>query len=145
MQYKGGYLIGQIDKLTSRKVNELLKKEKVRDFNGAQGTIMYVLFDRKQMTIREIGKATGLAKTSLTSMLDRMEKQGLIEKRENPEDHRSTLVELTEKARKQKNIIDKVSTSVNQQYYKGMKEGEISRFEKMLTKVLQNMEEDQGI
>ena len=145
MKYNGGYLIGQIDKLTSRKVNELLKKERVTDFNGAQGTIMYVLFGRKQMTIREIGKATGLAKTSLTSMLERMEKQGLIEKKENPEDHRSTLVELTEQARKQKKIIDKVSTSVNRQYYKGMKEKEIYRFEAMLEKVLINMEEDQGI
>ena len=142
MRYNGGYLIGQINKLTSRKVNELLKKEKVKDFNGAQGTIMYVLFDRKQMTIKEICQATGLAKTSLTSMLDRMEKQGLIEKKENLEDRRSTLVRLTAKARTQKKHIDNVSESVNRQYYKGMKESEIIRFEKTLEKILSNMENE---
>ena len=83
MHYNGGYLIGQINKLTNRRINELLKEENVREFNGAQGTIIFVLTNEGPMPIKDIGKATGLAKTSLTSMLDRMEKQGLIEKREN--------------------------------------------------------------
>ena len=51
-------------------------------------------------SIKEIGKTTGLAKTSLTSMLDRMEKQDLIQKVENKEDGRSTIICLTEKNQK---------------------------------------------
>ncbi|MBR4610636.1 MAG: MarR family transcriptional regulator, partial [Erysipelotrichaceae bacterium] len=74
MHYNGGYLIGQINKLTNRRVNELLKKENISEFNGAQGTILFVLSNEGEMSIKDIGKATGLAKTSLTSMLERMEK-----------------------------------------------------------------------
>ncbi len=142
MDRKAGYLIAQIGKLTNHKVNEILKREKITEFNGAQGTIMYVLFDRKQMTIKEIGKATGLAKTSLTSMLERMEQQGLIEKEDNLDDRRSTLIRLTGKARRQKKNIDKVSKGVNDLYYRGLKESEISRFEKTLEKIVANLEED---
>ena len=142
MQYNGGYLIGQIYKLTGRRANELLKKEKVSDINAAQGIIIYSLYDRKCMNIRQIGEATGFAKTSLTSMLERMEQQGLIEKTENSKDRRSTLVKLTPKARRQKKRVDRVLEIVNDELYRGMKESEILRFEKTLEKILHNLETD---
>ena len=94
------------------------------------------------MSIRQIGEATGFAKTSLTSMLERMEQQGLIEKTENSKDRRSTLVKLTPKARRQKKRVDRVLEIVNDELYRGMKESEILRFEKTLEKILHNLETD---
>ncbi|MBQ6335222.1 MAG: MarR family transcriptional regulator [Erysipelotrichaceae bacterium] len=140
MHYNGGYLIGQISKLTNRRANELLKKEGVKEFNGAQGTIMYVLMDRKQMTIKDICKATGLAKTSLTTMLERMEKQGLIEKIEDENDHRCTLVSLTEKSQKYKKVIEKVAVNMMKEYYRDMSDEEVTLFEETLKRVLNNIE-----
>ncbi|MBQ1899697.1 MAG: MarR family transcriptional regulator, partial [Erysipelotrichaceae bacterium] len=139
--YNGGYLIGQINKLTNRRINELLKEENVREFNGAQGTIIFVLTNEGPMPIKDIGKATGLAKTSLTSMLDRMEKQGLIEKRENENDKRSTIIALNERAKSYKEVIEKVSQRVSKEYYKGLRAKEVERFEATLQKVLKNLNE----
>ena len=82
MKNNGGYLINQIQKISSRKFNELLKEKNIDEFNGSQGVILYSLWNNKELTIKEIGKITGLAKTSLTSMLDRMEEKGLIRKLE---------------------------------------------------------------
>ncbi|MCR4632792.1 MAG: MarR family transcriptional regulator [Erysipelotrichaceae bacterium] len=139
MQYNGGYLIGQINKLTNRRINELLKEENVSQFNGAQGTIIYVLMCDGPMPIKDIGKATGLAKTSLTSMLDRMERQGLIEKRENENDKRSTVIALNERAKSYKEVIEKVSKEVSKEYYKGLRTKEVERFEATLQKILKNL------
>ena len=141
MHYNGGYLIGQINKLTNRRINELLKEENVKEFNGAQGTIIFVLTNEGPMPIKDIGKATGLAKTSLTSMLDRMEKQGLIEKRENENDKRSTIIALNERAKRYKEVIEKVSQRVSKEYYKGLRAKEVERFEATLQKVLKNLNE----
>ncbi len=141
MHYNGGYLIGQINKLTNRRINELLKEENVREFNGAQGTIIFVLTNEGPMPIKDIGKATGLAKTSLTSMLDRMEKQGLIEKRENENDKRSTIIALNERSKSYKEVIEKVSQRVSKEYYKGLRAKEVERFEATLQKVLKNLNE----
>ena len=141
MHYNGGYLIGQINKLTNRRIKELLKEENVREFNGAQGTIIFVLTNEGPMPIKDIGKATGLAKTSLTSMLDRMEKQGLIEKRENENDKRSTIIALNERAKSYKEVIEKVSQRVSKEYYKGLRAKEVERFEATLQKVLKNLNE----
>ena len=41
--------------------------------NGAQGRILYVLWEHETLPISEIGKLISLAKATLTSMLDRME------------------------------------------------------------------------
>ena len=142
MQYNGGYLIGQINKLTNRRVNELLKQENVSEFNGAQGTILYVLMDRRSMTISEICKATGLAKTSLTSMLERMEKQGLIIRKEDEADRRRTQVSLSEKSLNYSEIIKNVSTTISQEFYKGMSRSEIDYFEDTLNRILHNIEKE---
>jgi len=139
MHYNGGYLIGQINKLTNRRVNELLKKENIEEFNGAQGLILFVLMDKETLTIKEIGKATGLAKTSLTSMLDRMEKKGLIQMKQDEKDHRCTLVCLSEKAKTYREVIEKVSQTINEEYYRGMKNSEISYFEDTLERITQNL------
>ncbi|MCR4855822.1 MAG: MarR family transcriptional regulator [Erysipelotrichaceae bacterium] len=141
MHYNGGYLIGQINKLTNRRVNELLKERKITEFNGAQGTILYVLWDRKKMTIKDICKATGLAKTSLTSMLDRMEAQGLVAREEDKEDRRCTIVSLTEKSQQYKEAIESVATIISDEYYRGMSNSEIAYFEDTLHRILNNLEE----
>ena len=141
MNYQGGYLIGKIDKLTDRKVNELLRENGITELNGAQGTILYALWNSEAMTIREIADAASLAKTTLTSMLSRMEKAGLVTQKENPADARSKLIALTDKARELGNAYQKVSSSMQEAYYRGMSEEEIKAFETALRKVLKNLEE----
>lgn len=41
MKNNGGYLINQIQKISSRKFNELLKEKNIDEFNGSQGVILY--------------------------------------------------------------------------------------------------------
>ncbi len=142
MQHNGGYLLAQINKLTNRRMNNLFKKEKISEFNGAQGTIIYVLTKKGPMPIKDIVKATGLAKTSLTSMLERMEEQGLVEKKENENDKRSTIIGLTEHMKDYGEVLDRIAMAVNESYYRGLKDKEIERFEETLEKILRNLEEE---
>lgn len=50
----------------------------MEEFNEAQGRILYVLWNEEGIAIIELSRKTGLAKTSLTSMLGRMENTNLI-------------------------------------------------------------------
>ena len=138
--YNGGYLISQIHKLTGRKINELLKEANVIEFNCSQGIILSVLWGKGNQSIKEIGKTTGLAKTSLTSMLDRMEKQDLIQKVENKEDGRSTIICLTEKSKALEKVYQKITDEMVIQYYNGFNEDEIRIFESTLERVVKNLE-----
>lgn len=140
--YDGGHLINKINKLTTRKINELLKDAEMDDFNGSQGTILHILWKNKEMTIKQISKSTGLAKTSLTSMLTRMEEKGLIEKINNDSDKRSTIIRLTDKSKSLEDKYNEITNKMIYQYYCDFTVEEIEYFENQLRRVLNNLEKN---
>jgi DNA-binding MarR family transcriptional regulator len=141
MNNNGGYLINQIQKISSRKFNELLKEKNIDEFNGSQGVILYSLWNNKELTIKEIGKITGLAKTSLTSMLDRMEEKGLIRRKDNSEDKRSIKIMLTDKAKELEKDYNDISNKMSNIFYKNFSDKEINEIENYLERIFSNLEE----
>lgn len=51
------------------------------------------------ISVGELGKLVSLDSSTLTGIIDRMERSGYVERRPNPDDRRSVLVFLTPKAR----------------------------------------------
>ena len=98
--------MSQVRHLSGRIWEKLLKESGVDIFNGAQGRILYVLWEHGSLTITEIGKLTSLAKTTLTSMLDRMEASGLIMRVPDKKNRRQIFIEVTEKAREYREKYD---------------------------------------
>ena len=141
MKNNGGYLINQIQKISSRKFNELLKEKNIDEFNGSQGVILYSLWNNKELTIKEIGKITGLAKASLTSMLDRMEEKGLIRRKDNSEDKRSIKIMLTDKAKELEKDYNDISNKMSNIFYKNFSDKEINEIENYLERIISNLEE----
>ena len=141
MKNNGGYLINQIQKISSRKFNELLKEKNIDESNGSQGVILYSLWNNKELTIKEIGKITGLAKTSLTSMLDRMEEKGLIRRKDNSEDKRSIKIMLTDKAKELEKDYNDISNKMSNIFYKNFSDKEINEIENYLERIISNLEE----
>ena len=139
MKNNGGYLINQIQKISSRKFNELLKEKNIDEFNGSQGVILYSLWNNKELTIKEIGKITGLAKTSLTSMLNRMEEKGLIRRKDNSEDKRSIKIMLTDKAKELEKDYNDISNKMSNIFYKNFSDKEINE---MIKKIIESNETD---
>ena len=141
---QGGFLMSQIRHLSGRIWERLLKDSGVDVFNGAQGRILYVLWENEQLTISEIGRLTSLAKTTLTSMLDRMEAGGLIERIPDKKNRRQIFVAVTEKATMYRKKYDQVSEDMNKIFYKGFSEKEVANLDGMLQRILKNLE-DEGV
>ncbi len=140
MDTKGGYLISRIKQTGTRVFDRMLADADIDAFNGAQGRILYVLWQKDEVTISSLSSQTSLANTTLTSMLDRMEASGLVERRPSPTDRRASLIALTDKARSLKADYDRISQQMNELYYLGFTEEEIRQFEGYLTRVLNNLE-----
>ena len=94
----GGFLVTKIKQLGDRIFEKILREKNIDSFNGAQGRILYVLWQEDGISIRSLSTKCGLAITSLTTMLERMENQGLISRVQSETDKRKTLMFLTEKA-----------------------------------------------
>ncbi len=142
METQAGFLITQIKQIGGRVFDKILQKENIREFNGAQGKILYVLWQHDCISIIELSRLTGLANTTLTSMLDRMEAAGLLRRSPDPKDRRKNLIALTEKARRLKGSYDKVSLEMHEIYFKDFSTAEIIEFESYLRRVLDNVKEE---
>lgn len=73
METKGGFLISRIKQTGTRIFDRMLVASGIDAFNGAQGRILYVLWQSDEISISSLSSQTSLANTTLTSMLDRME------------------------------------------------------------------------
>ena len=136
---QGGFLISQIKQIQGRIFEKLLAEAGIEEFNGAQGRILYVLWQENDLPIVELSKRTGLAKTTLTGMLDRMEQQGHILRKADPQDRRQIRIILTEKAKALNHAYNAVSAQMNALFYANFSDEEIQDFERALNKILLNL------
>lgn len=140
MDTKGGFLISRIKQVGGRLFDRMLAEADVDAFNGAQGRILYVLWQRDGLTISQISAQTSLANTTLTSMLDRMEQSGLIIRTPSPTDRRALIIRLTERARALQDDYDRISQQMNELYYLGFTEDEVRQLEGYLQRILDNLQ-----
>lgn len=140
----GGFLISQVKQLSDRAFERILKAKSVDEFNGAQGRILYILWNNNNLSIKQISKFTKLAKTTLTAMLERMELQGLIKRTISKEDKREIIVSLTDKAKELKENYLDVSKQMEKIFYKNFTDKQIENFENTLKKIIENLEENNG-
>lgn len=143
METKGGFLISRIKQVGTRIFDRMLAASGIDSFNGAQGRILYVLWQNDEISISSLSAQTSLANTTLTAMLDRMENIGLIVRKPDPKDRRNRLIALTEKARSLQDDYTKISQQMNKIYYTGFTETEIVQFEAYLQRILNNLEKEQ--
>ena len=143
IETRGGFLISQIKQIQGRIFGRLLTEAGIDAFNGAQGHILYVLWQEDDLPIVELSRRTGLAKTTLTGMLDRMEALGHVSRCYDPEDRRQIRIRLTEQARQFEKKYTEVSDEMSRLFYKGFSDEEILRLDADLERVLKNLEQEE--
>ena len=85
-------MISQIKQVGGRVFDRILSDKNIDAFNGAQGRILYILWQGDGVPISKLSKETGLAMNTLTSMLDRMEAAGLVRRDRGDHDRRKILI-----------------------------------------------------
>jgi DNA-binding MarR family transcriptional regulator len=143
-QTRGGFCISQIKHIQGRIFERLLRANDIDDFNGPQGRILFILWQEDHLAIHELSKKTSLAKTTLTSMLDRMEKKEYVKRVLDLGDRRQIRIMLTEKARALHDRYQTVSAQMNEIFYRGFAQEEITRLDNTLAKILENLKEYEG-
>ena len=136
---RGGFLISKVKQVQGRVFEKLLQEHHIDAFNGAQGRILFVLWGQDGIPISDLSEKTGLAKTTLTGMLDRLERSGHIRRELDPMDRRKVFIRLTDAAQSQQEAYERVSEQMNALFYRGFSQAEIDAFEGALDRILQNL------
>ena len=109
------------------------------EINSAQGRIMFALWQEDNISINQLAKKTQLKKSTLTSMLDRLENMGYIRRERSKKDRRIILIKRTNKDKNLEKKYVELSQEHTKFFYKGFSESQIVRFEKDLELILNNL------
>jgi len=127
MKSEGGFLIAR------------MLKECEIEINPAQGRIMFVLWQNDGIPITELARRTSLEKSTLTSMLDRLEDAGYVARVASPDDRRKILIRRTVKDKAWQKIYIRVSQQMTKLFYAGFSKAEIDEFERYLKRIFDNL------
>lgn len=140
MKSNSGFYISRIKQINTRLLNKFLAQKNITAFNGEQGRILHVLWKNDGISNRELSKKSGLAMSSLTTMLERMKEKKLLERRVDENDKRKILIFLTDYAKSLKSEYDEISDKMTEISFEGISDEERLAFEATLEKVLYNFE-----
>jgi DNA-binding MarR family transcriptional regulator len=136
---EGGFLIAKVHHVAGRIFARLLKDHGIEEISPPLGRILFVLWQEDGIAIGELAKRTSLEKSTLTTLLDRLEASGFVERVRSREDRRVILVRRTTKDKTWQKTYEEVSEKMNRLFYAGLSAQEIDRFEETLRRLLANL------
>ena len=136
---EGGLLIAKVHQVAGRVFTKKLKEYGIDEINPAQGRILFVLWENDGIPIRKLAEKTMLEKSTLTSMLDRLEVSGYITRKPSQGDRREIIISRTEKDRAFQKLYNEVSDDMTRLFYRGLTEKEVDQFEASMRRILDNL------
>ncbi len=137
-QRQAGFLMAKIRQVSGRVFERILKEYGI-EINSAQGRIMFALWQADGISINELAKKTQLKKSTLTSMLDRLESMGYVKRQRCKKDRRKILIKRTNKDKTLETKYVELSGEITKLFYKKFSKAEIDRFENDLARILDNL------
>ncbi len=137
-QRQAGFLMAKIRQVSGRVFERILKEYGI-EINSAQGRIMFALWQADGISINELAKKTQLKKSTLTSMLDRLETMGYVRRQRCKKDRRKILIKRTNKDKNLEGKYVELSQEITKLFYKGFSKSEMDRFENDLVRILDNL------
>nr|WP_319539548.1 MarR family transcriptional regulator [uncultured Methanospirillum sp.] len=141
---EGGILISQVHQLAGRVFARKLRDHGLEAINPAQGRILFALWKGDGIAIRDLASRTKLQKSTLTSMLDRLEQDGLITRNPSEKDRRVILISLARDHEIIRDLFLQVSHEMIEEFYAGFSPGEIDDFEENLRRIIRNLQNGDG-
>jgi MarR family transcriptional regulator, organic hydroperoxide resistance regulator len=102
------------------------------DLTASEINALANLADGAARTVSELGAAVGTRPTTLTSVLDRLERRGYITRGSLAGDRRSVLIELTEPGARAATMIGQTLTRLERQALRGLPRDAVAGFQAVL-------------
>ncbi|WP_419768716.1 MarR family winged helix-turn-helix transcriptional regulator [Arcobacter sp.] len=127
-----GVLIANIRNLLKNRLEKDLQEYCV---SPAESIIIRRLCEKDNLTQRELAKDTYFKQSSLTLLIDKLEKKGMVERRAKKNDRRAYLICITNEGKKLEQILKDASKKVEEEALKGVDKGT----EEQLIQILKNI------
>ena len=116
-----------------------MERVKSSGLTSGQPKVLDYLRDHNGANQREIAAACHIEPGSLTSVLNRMEENGLIERRMLDGNRRTFYIFMTEKGTQLKNIVEKNFVSIEEKAFRNISSKEQAAFMETFSKIYENL------
>ena len=132
-------------KKTNKKIMKLLSnryKYMKLNITPNQSKVLMYIYENNNITSNDIGKWVHVNKSTLSKMLNNLERNGYIIRESSKVDTRKKNIELTSKALKVVKILESDAKKVSELLMIGIKKDEYDTFKRVLEKVEMNIERE---
>jgi len=133
------YTITNIRQRLFKYLEDKLAGEKIRDIAPSYGDILFVLERKGKITLQELAKHTIKDKSTISSVVNKLEAGGFITKEKDLDDARYTSITLTPRARKLKPVLMGISEDMNRKLFAGLSAAQKTMLFELLGKIYKNV------
>ena len=140
-----GMLIHRLDKMFYRNLSAAARQEGMDELTIVHGWIIRYLYENRNCDIyqRDIEKEFGVGRSSVTTTIQIMERDGYLRREVSEKDARLKRVVLTEKGLKAQEGIEKLIKKLNVRTLEGISKEELTTFLGVMEKLKSNLEKQQ--
>ncbi|ULO01960.1 transcriptional regulator, MarR family [Campylobacter sp. RM5004] len=135
------FLMGRIKELANEMILNELNKRAEFDLSFSHADILNMLFDENEYCMVQIAQQIHRSKATVSSLIDKLELNGYVIKRQSEEDSRMYLIKATKKALDLRVIFEEVSNIVFSKLLKDFSKAEALLIEELLEKMLKNIKD----
>ncbi|MCF6275779.1 MAG: MarR family transcriptional regulator [Robiginitomaculum sp.] len=133
------YPLYNLNRTSATYIDEMSKALKEIDMNQTQWRVLGILGDQNPSTVTGIARRSVIKMPTLTRMLDRMERDGLIKRKLWAKDKRIVQVHITAKGRKYLGKAVHVGANIYGRAFDGISDAQTKQFMKTLKKMRENL------
>ena len=138
-EHNPGFLVSR---LARRMAMEMDRRMREHGLTFAQAAVMSRLWRHDGLTQSELQEQVGVDASTLTGLLQRMTRQGLVRRRRDRADGRVLRVHLTPHGRALRPLINPEAEAANARLLDGFSAAERATFVDFMHRALRNLEED---
>ena len=117
-----------------------MARENIRDIAPSHGDILYILDKKGHLHLHDITKLSLKDKSTITSVINHLEKSGYVTKAKDNKDKRLVNIEVTEKARTIKPALAKISEKMNAKMFEGLSAEEKATLFNLMARISHNVD-----
>lgn len=132
-------LSASIDAALDRILSKKHRESNTDTLTAAQARLLFLLWQRDEIPIKEVARITHLKKSTLTSTLSKLQKAGHIDLIPCQTDKRKTIVKVINRDEELVALNKKIIDDTGDIFYEGFTDEEIELYESFLKRSLSNL------
>jgi DNA-binding MarR family transcriptional regulator len=113
-----GYLLAKASQRWNERLQEGFAAAGFPEVRASYGSVLIPLLEEDGLRMGEIARRARLSKQTITTMVRLCERDGLVERRADPDDRRATRVRLTDKAHRFQPVAERVLEGLDREAHR---------------------------